>query len=279
MTEENTADVVVEEVTQAATEAAVSSQEQDTARDFEKEARASGWVPETEWKGERRPSKFLDAKTFVERGEELTPFIRAENKRLQERLDRQEKDFSKRLERLDKANEATRKTAQENYEREIARIGREQRAAVAEGDVEKFDALTAERGKIKAPEPIEAPEQADPESVFKEKNTWYGEDEDLTAYADGISQAYLKKHPNSTLEENLTHTAERVRAAFPSKFTKKPAANGHAAVDGGGDFPLPSGKSSLESKLPAEALSQAKKDVADRLYKSVDDWAKIYFGR
>ena len=49
---------------------------------FEPQAREMGWVPESEFKGEKRPAKFLSAKEFVQRGEEFLPIVRAQNREL-----------------------------------------------------------------------------------------------------------------------------------------------------------------------------------------------------
>src|SRR3990172_12212288 len=52
--------------------------------EVEKEARQLGWTPKEEWKG--NPEKWIDAKAFVERGQEIMPILRSNNKRLQQEV-------------------------------------------------------------------------------------------------------------------------------------------------------------------------------------------------
>lgn len=250
-------------------EAAVTAPE----RNYEKEASEIGWVPEAEFKGDKE--KWKPAQKFVEDGERILPILRANERKLRDELAAERKSFAERLERMEKVNRSTFDAEKRRYETEITRLKREQRVAVESGDLERFDQIELEKGTLRAPEPVEEP-KLDPEAIFKKDNAWYGEDEDLTAYANGISQEYLRKHPDSRIEDNLKYTADRVKAAFPGKF-KTPAANGHAAVDGGGDFPSP-GRSDPLASLPAEAREQARKDMKafPKIYPTAESWKKAY---
>jgi hypothetical protein len=254
-------------------------QTESPARDFEREAREIGWVPESDFKGDKE--KWKPAQKFVEDGERILPIVKANERRLREELAKERQSTAERLSRIEKVYQNTIEAQERQHKADMSRIMREQRAAVQEGDVEKFDTLERERASLKAPEKIELPAQEpiDPGAVFKKSNPWYGEDEDLTAYADGVSQAYLAKNPNASLDDNLRYTAERVKAAFPGKFSRPKAAatNGHAAVDGGGDFPGSVASDPL-AKLPAEARAQAARDMKafPQTYKTAADWIKVY---
>jgi hypothetical protein len=272
-----TEEVTALEADQEAPPAAVA--EQQPTRDFEREAREIGWVPENDFKGDKE--KWKPAQKFVEDGERILPIVKANERRLREELAKERQSIAERMSRLEKVHQNTIEAQERQHKADMNRILREQRAAVQEGDVEKFDTLEKERANLKAPEKIELPAQepVDPGAVFKKANPWYGEDEDLTAFADGVSQAYLAKHPNASLDDNLRYTADKVKAAFPGKFSKPKAAatNGHAAVDGGGDFPGSVSSDPL-AKLPAEARAQAARDMKQfpGTYKSAADWIKVY---
>lgn len=275
MSEENTAEVA-DVVAEAAPEAAVSSQEQENTRNFESEAREMGWVPETEFKGDK--DRWKPAQKFVEDGEKILPIVRSQLKRTQDELAKKDVEFTKRLERMERMSNTTIERLKTQHAAELNRIQSAKEAAVEAGDIAEYRKLDKQERDLsketfETPEPVK---QADPESIFKEKNPWYGEDEDLTAFANGFSQELLRKNPNISLEDNLKQTEAKVKAAFPGKFSTKSAANGHAAVDGGGDFPGSSQKPGPGSKLPPEAKAQAEKDVKAGLYKNVDDWAKVY---
>ena len=58
-----------------------------SSTEIEVKARAMGWKPEAEWKGDPPPRGFVDAETFVEAGEKALPVVSADRNRLQEEVD------------------------------------------------------------------------------------------------------------------------------------------------------------------------------------------------
>lgn len=258
---------VVETDAQAATEAAVSSQESKTQeRDYEAEAAEMGWRPKEEWTG--KPENWKSAKVYVEHGE------------VNARVAKIEKDASERFERLEKMHEKTVKQLQAQHAKDIEALKAQKRDAVKAADAEAVERIDEQLDKLKEAGPEStAKSNEDIQRDWEAKNAWYTSDEDMRAYAFGYSNDLAARNPKMTLEENLRLTEERVKAKYPDKFggEKKPAANGHAAVDGGGTL---SGafkaKETLFSKLPPEAKAQCAKDVAAGLYKDNEAWAKVY---
>ncbi len=280
MTEE-----VVTEQAPAAVEKPVDAPQAEPARNYEAEARASGWVPETEWKGDKKPAKFLDAQEFVERGEELAPFLKKENKRLQERLDRVVRDFDGRVEKLNRVAVTTQERLVADYERQLNEIKTAQEKAVEAGDKDEFKRLERQRGTLEANRPeeieIEQPKGANPDDEFRKSNTWYGVDDDMTAIAMGYSQKIQRESNGAmALEDNLRKTEAYMRQKYPALYGAKPAVNGHAAVDGGGSFTAPARSDPL-SKLPNEARHQAKQDMQKypKIYPDAASWIKAYEGK
>ncbi len=53
--------------------------------EVETQALAMGWIPEEKFRGDK--AKWVDAETYVERGQTYLPFIKAENRKLQEKLE------------------------------------------------------------------------------------------------------------------------------------------------------------------------------------------------
>ena len=251
-------------------------------RDFESEAREMGWVPEEEFKGEKKPYKFLSAQEFVERGETVLPLVRNENKRLREQMDAKEREFEERIERLSKASEASLKAQRKQFEDRIAALNVERDRAVEEGDVERFKTLDkqikdaeANTPKIEN-DPVVSEDPAKVEQDWLSKNSWYHDDEEMQRYA--LWYSHKIKDPKMPLSENLKRTEEAVKQQFPMKFGGKPAgANGHAPVEGGGvPKPAKTSKTPNFDKLPAEAKEMAERDVKAGLYKNKEDWAKVY---
>ncbi len=64
------------------------SEEQQAQRDYEAEARSSGWLPQDQWKGP--PEKWVDAEKFVQRGEQFLPFVQAKLKKSLDKIDQLE---------------------------------------------------------------------------------------------------------------------------------------------------------------------------------------------
>lgn len=282
------------EPTDTAPEAVFSSPETGAAdqpqeRNYEAEARYMGWVPEAEFKGDKKPAKFLEAKEFVERGETVLPFVQRENKRLKDEIAKRDKDFEDRIGKLTKATEATLKKQREDHDRQLADLNAKRDAAVQSGDLGQFKALDRQitDHKANAPEvedikpvgtttdPIAAARTA--EATWADSNKdWYGKDPVMTGFAQYHSQQIARA--DLSMEENLRLTLEAVRQQFPMKFGKA-GANAHAPVDSGGDPKAPStgSKSPTFDKLPAEAkaFARAAKERGD--WKgSLEEWAKDY---
>jgi hypothetical protein len=252
-------------------------------RNWDAEAREMGWVPEAEFKGEKKPAKFLDAKEFVERGETVLPFVQRENKRLKDELAKKDREYEDRFSRLSKTTEASLKALKTQHERELAALKGQRDAAVQKGDVAEFRRLDKEitDHQANAPgemeKPAETQEKAqEVQSAWQKNNDWYGKDAVMTGYANYVSQGFAQANPQITMEENLRLTDEAMRKQFPTAFKNKTDANGHAPVDSGGE-PKPTGsKTPLFDKLPQEAKAQAQKDVAAGVYKTVEEWARVY---
>lgn len=252
-------------------------------RDYEKEAREMGWVPETEFKGEK--DRWKPADQFVQDGERILPIVRSQLKREREEREREKADFAKRTERLEKMAEENLRVLTERHAAELASIRSKQREAVEAGDLKEFDRLEKAKDGLEKAAPKAEPKVEKEDAVavyqgkvakFKEANAWYETDDVMTAYADRISGQFAADNPSISFEENTRKTLERVKEKFPDKF-KTPAANGHAAVDSGSDFSAVRPKGTLASKLTAEEKRHAEQAVANKFYDSVEAWAKVYF--
>lgn len=273
--------VVVEHVEPAVTEAPV-------ARDYEAEARKAGWKSEAEFPEGKRPVNFVDAETFVKKAEELAPFIRKENKQLRKELDALKKDIDTRVGKLTSVARTGYEREVANYEREIARLKGEQVKAVEAGDVDGFKALDKEIGKVPVPEKVDVPgkdaeavAQADIEAKFKETNPWYGEDEALTAYAQGHSLKLAKDSMDTLpIEQNMKLVEAHMRKLFPEHYKAKPNGNGHANVDGGSDFSAP-GKSDPMLKYGNAEREQCAIDMKTfpKAFPTKAAWIAAYEGK
>lgn len=267
---------VVETAPNPPAEAGFSSQESEV--NFEAEARKMGWVPEEEFKGDKKPAKFLSAEEFYNRGQEVLPIVKAHNR-----------DLSKRLEEAEATNkrmvamfEKTLAKQREEATRQIETLKAAQRQAIKAGDDEKADQIDQQIDVLKE----EAKGDAQPTARtvdeltrdFAKVNTWFVEEPDMAEYAIKVSESNAALNEGISFEDNMKFVVGAVRKKFPSYFKEMTAANGHAAVDAGGSFPGAQPQKGPSSKLNATELAQARKDVAAGLYKNTDEWAKVYFG-
>jgi hypothetical protein len=256
------------------------TQQQEQVRDFDAEARDMGWVPESDFKGPKE--KWKPAQQFVEDGERILPIVRSQNKKLQAELEQQKADFAKRTDRLEKMTAKTVERLQAQHKAELEQIQTAKLKAVEDGDTAEYKKLDKQEkalAEVKFDEPETKP-AATAETTVEEwanKNTWYRDDFDKHDEATRYSQFLAKKNPSITLKDNLAQVEAHMKEKYPELSGKKPAGNGHAAVDGGGEFPGAGKKEGPGSKLPAEARAQAESDVKAGLYKNVDAWAKVYF--
>ena len=178
------------------------SEETDYTPDpeVEKSARAMGWHPKEEWKG--NPDGWVTAEEFVERGEKILPILRANNRDLRENV----LTLKQQNDRLAQELNATRSIVQnlekhfnESTERQLAEqrkaLKAELKDAVEDRDTdrefnirEQLDQLTeAEReaktkqkenkDKLKGTPPPNDPDTIpDPEfAKWVEKNPWFKE--------------------------------------------------------------------------------------------------------
>lgn len=265
--------------TQAAAEAAVLSQ--DTERDFETEARAMGWVPEEEFKGDKKPARFKSAKEFVEDGEAMSPHV----KRL---LAAQEKVFEDRIAKIERMNKRTADEVQKRHKQELANLTEARKKAVAEGDAEEVARISDEIAEKKATKADGEEDDEDLDAAtekFAERNPWYGDDPILTNSAETISRKlaadYYKKHGKQMpLDENFKQVEAKIKATpeYKSRYPDdKPAANGHAAVDGGSNEPPPS-RNDPFAKLSSVERAKAVEDMKayPKMYPTKESWLKAY---
>lgn len=184
---------------------------------IEDKARRMGWVSKDKYKG--NPDTWTTAEEFVRKGENELPVVK-ENFR---RLDKKYKELEKDLALMRDNYSSFEKKA---YEKAIAEIKNQQKFAVEDGDVDKYERLelqkeelskeVKEREVAKTPNP--QPEI--PQEVYDwvEKNSWYNEDMELQAKAEDYSSRLSKSKPHLSLEENLKEVERQIKTNFPEKF-------------------------------------------------------------
>lgn len=244
---------------------------QDNApTDYEARARAMGWRPADEFKGE--PDKHIDAETFVKRGDEFMPILKAQNRKLLDRLDKAEKAAKQAAEFFSKAETRA-------YERALAEIRAEQEAAVESGDVaahraaaKKLDSL--EKPTVQESAAIDQEAAAEALADWGRENKWYASNAILRSYADAQAEILLKSGLTPG-PDHLAKVTEKVRAKFPEEFEVEAKPKPRSPVDGGNRVPPARGGKSF-ADLPADAKAQCARFVKMGVIKSEADYVKSY---
>ncbi|HMX93405.1 MAG TPA: hypothetical protein PLY42_18695, partial [Nitrospira sp.] len=138
-------------------------------RDWETEARDLGWRPEEDFKGDK--SLWVDAQTFVKRGEEVMPILKSQLKTLKGELAEMRKEFRK-------ANEFFSNSEQRGYERAMADIQAKAEAAAEVGDKAGVRAALEKAAKLNKPTEAPKAEQISREDLANwfADNPWYKSD-------------------------------------------------------------------------------------------------------
>jgi hypothetical protein len=242
-------------------------------RDYDAEAREMGWVPKDEFRGP--DDNWRPADEFVKRGEEILPIVNAKNRRLEERLEKQERAFEERARRLEAMQQKGLERQKAQFEADQKRIAEQKRIAVSEADSETYDRLDAEEKSLAPPEVEPEPAQqtnSDAETEFAGKNPWYNTDPLARSLAIAESQR-VAAIPGSTVEQQLKAAEDAVKLRFPEHFPKPVPPPGGGATHRTATQKRGKGV----NDLPPEAVSAAKSFIAQGVYKDMAEYAKDYF--
>ncbi len=195
-------------------------------------ARKLGWVPKDEWQGD--PSAWVSAETFLER-------IRKDPVFFVERVDNLEKnirsEFAAELSELKTIAQDQRKVLGEMherfkagdrnaYDRVVDDLERQKREAVAEADMEKYEAADRKLKAMPPPPAKEEPRREQPPppkenpvvKAWVAKNPWFERDRDLHKAAIEVDNDLLESKPDMSVADRLDEVARQVRERFPEKF-------------------------------------------------------------
>lgn len=286
MSEENTSEIVDEVVQeQTGNEQETEQQPETPDRDYEKEARDMGWVDKADFKGDA--DRWTDAQKFVERGETLIPFLRADKRKLEEKLEQSTVDFTKRLQRMEAAQSRREAAQAKQFESQLANVKAAQQKAFKDGDEEEFNRLDRERDALQEEQAVNQTPQEDIQAIQQDwtaQNPWYNTNFEMAQTADQYSQFLARQTPGMAMSDNLKAVDAHVREKFPAQFgmeESKPKPPPKQTVDGGSNIQASPfrNKSKGYASLPQEAKEMCQRDIADGLFtdKDKDKWAKEYY--
>jgi len=267
----------------------------------ESEAREMGWVPLEEFHGNKE--KWTPATEWVERGKNILPILRENNKRLKkDLLTRDEKiaNLERAITDSQKAVSALQKTYAENTKREVENAKRELREQIklardvgdTDTELELQDKLSDLRqSEANAKKEEETPPQTDqdwrkqyPElAKWQTENSWYGdfsnaENRKRTRTINRIMEDMRDDGDTSSGTEFLNKALSALEEKEEStQTTAKKVAN---RVEGGTSSRSSSSGRAFD-RLPKEAKEIAKEQAEDfvgpgKMFKTNKEWEDYY---
>lgn len=240
-------------------------------RNYEDEAKADGWVPLDQWKGD--PNKWIPAEDFVKRGETILPIVQAKLRKKFDEVDELKREMEAQkgvFGEFQKFQEQALAKANKEREEAIAALEAERKKAITDGDGEAFDRADRKLQDLRAqpqPKPPENKESPDV-AAWKAENKWYESDMELTAIADGLADVVKRENPGLRGKAFLDKLTERVKTVVPHKFEnprRQEQITGEGQRKG-------NGKSKGYEDLPAEA-----KAACDRFVRTIPNFTKEKF--
>jgi len=224
-------------------------------RNYESEAREQGWKPEEEWSGDPPKSGFKTAEQFIKDGENITPILKSKVDRLESRVE----ELRQSNKEITEFTQASRDRDRKEKERLIAELQTLRTKAVTEGDGEAFqkaDEQIEELRKEAQPEPDSlSPDARD----FLSDNTWYGSNDRLTIYADGLGERLQQSGYSG--KAYFDELVRQVKDTFPDEFGNKRRKQPNS-VESGGEAVTDSKAKTFDS-LPADAKAQYERFARD----------------
>lgn len=269
----------------------MSTQVEQTARDM-------GWKPKEEFRGEE--GKWVDAETFVNRGENFIPILRANNRKLEDQLN----DTRTRLETTNSLLQASQEAIAElkkfHTESTVRQVAEAKKALLTQlkeakeaGDVEAEVRLTDELADVReaqrtaeaappaaAPAPKPPPQEDPVFTAWKEENPWFSDKPRLRALALGVAEEIRTANPNLTGKKFFEKVSEEMReythpeSDLPTSKVSGGRPNGNGSA---GTSPKTRGFSDLPQEAKDACERQGKKLVgAGRAFKTSAEWQSHY---
>lgn len=228
--------------------------ESTSERDFEKEARADGWVPKEDWKGAE--DKWTEAQTFVERGEKISGILKGKIGRLEERIENLTSSNAEFKQYTDKQLDKERKS----HKLEVERLEGERAQAITDGDGQAAVRVEREIRDLGEPQqPLDATAHNQMAQSWASENKWYATNQKLQGYADGIAERIVQQ--GYTGQAYFNELTRQVKETFPEDFSNPNKAKPNG-VEVSGSQEITSKEKSWDS-LPAADKATAERFIRD----------------
>lgn len=263
--------------------------------EIEQEASLMGWVPQDQFKGDE--SKWVDAASFVERGQHIMPILKKNNERLLGEVSQLKGTVTALTASVAAATESME--AMKVFHEEATKVQVEKarkdllaglRQAKTDGDVDAEVEITATLSEfdaaqravaavpvVKKVEQVVVSKIAPEVQEWMNANPWYGQDQERTGFMTGIANR-LRAEGNIDTGKVFLEAAAAIleeRLGGGQQSSGKVEGGGRSSSSGSG------GTGSGYAALPKEAKEVCDKQAAkfvgpDRAFKDMKSW-QAYF--
>ncbi len=203
------------------------SQQEDVSSEVIAEAKRFGWVEKEKFRGDE--SDWVDAETFVQRGREINPILKANNDRLKKEIDAlksQLDDASISVKEFKKFQQEAFDKKEQEYKAQIDALKTQKKEAIELGDgarvleiEDQIDEIKEARQQVKEIKEESPKQKVDPDfTAWMEENSWYTKDKKLTVLADAIGEEIRQENPGLNGRQFLDEVVERLKEEVPHKF-------------------------------------------------------------
>lgn len=271
---------------------------------LEKEARSMGWKPEAEYKGD--PEKWVPAEDFVERGRQVMPILRENNKRLQRDLEATRSQLTS-LQQAVEDSQASIKALKEHYTAQTQRaveaakrsLREELKTARDTGDTEAEFKIMDQLDEIRETEraekakPKEEPKKEEPKkdevpsdvrNWYKERDDWFGKDKKKTKVISRIAED-LREEGSELEGVEFLDECERLMKIQLGEIeeeeeeprTRRPVSKVESTPSRGAPRNGAKGFSNLPRDAQQACLDMQHDLVGpNKAFKTLDEWKKNY---
>ena len=259
-----------------------NEQSESGSNESESTASEMGWVPKDKYRGD--PDKWVDAETFVQRGNKSGPILKERNEHLIQEIQTLKSEFAKHKEVTEQfkkfqAEQSERKVNE--YKAQIAELRAQKSEAIRNGDGDavndiddRIDTLK-ERSKEAVVEPPKQAEVAPHQDFasWKSENDWFEKDTAMAAYATELAKGLRAKGDTSEGRVFFDKVKEVMRKDFPNKFGN-PNRSKPSAVETGNTSTY---KGKTFDDIPADERKTIRTFISQGLYKNEAEAIKAYF--
>lgn len=243
-------------------------------------AKMTGWAPKENFKGD--PEKWVPAEEWNRRTDEIMPILKSTNQKLESELTSTKAELQNLKKVVKQMADVNNKVSEREYQRAIETIRKEQKAAVENGDGDKWEELEQQKDKLEKPQGVDVPDPGPQnndaqkkQQEWMERNTWCTPDNpEMYGYAQYVGNNLVARDGEPKVE-HLDEIERQVKEKFPDKFSNKRRET--PSVDSGDTPPEKAGKKKGYDALPKEAKKQCDQLVNEIPGYTREQYIKDYF--